>query len=79
MPWMLEVRGNDTLPLGGATPDEQFGLGVWGPAFFGANNVTGDSDANASTFTSLDAARLALFVYMCSWHGANEFRVRTLP
>lgn len=76
MAWIVEVRGPDCLPLGGSSPDEQYGLGEWGPALFGPNNVTELSDAAASSFQDEGAARVLLLLLVFGSHGANQFRHR---
>jgi hypothetical protein len=78
MSYILEVRGSDVMPQGGATPEELYGAGVWGPAIYGAANRSGLSDEAASTFESRDAA-FALSVVLIFLSPSLETRIRELP
>lgn len=58
MPFQVQVQGGDAA-VGdyGATPDEAYGVGEWGPAIMGPANQSGNSDAEESTFTTAELAR----------------------
>ncbi len=77
MAWQLQVRGPDVFG-GGATPDEHYGAGEWGPAVFGVLNESGLTDYDASTFSTAELARivqLALLPFRLSVAPSLEFRI----
>jgi hypothetical protein len=76
MAYRLEVRGGDVLG-GGMTPDERYGVGVWGPAIMGVLNVTNLTDEQASEFSTEELARMALILLypLTSLAPSCEFRI----
>lgn len=81
MPFILEVRGPEVLG-GGATPDEFYGVGEWGPAIYGTLNRSGMSNEEASTFSTTELARighLALLAFIVPMAPSLEFRIREVP
>lgn len=78
MSFILEIRGAGyTLPTGGATPDEEYGEDVFGPAIYGAANRTGLSDAAASTFEAREVA-YAVGLTILFFAPSLETRIREL-
>lgn len=79
MPYQVQTRGGSVIgALGGPTPDELYGVGVWGPAIYDVNNRTQLDAAAASSYDTLDGAR-ALEQVLFLQYPANEYRIIETP
>lgn len=81
MAYRIEVRGPEVLG-GGATPDEFYGVGEWGPAIYGTLNRSGMTNEEASTFSTAELARLgylALLAFVVPMAPSLEFRIIEVP
>lgn len=76
--FIVEVRGNEVYPTGGATPEEEYGAGIWGPAVFGNANRTGLASTDASTFTTEEQARVLLIHLTMAVPSGLDFRIREI-
>jgi hypothetical protein len=75
--WIVEVRGSELMPTGGQTPNERYGVDIWGPALFAGGNKTELSDQDASTFGIEESARV-LTATLSLLITNLEFRTREL-
>lgn len=58
MPFQVQARGSFPL-VPGSTPDELYGANQWGAAFYEQLDLEKTGGANASTFQTLELARVA--------------------
>lgn len=78
MAFIVEVKGHETYPTGGATPQEEYGEDTWGPAIYGNLNRTGLNSTEASTFDLEETARAVLIQLTLAQPSILNYRIREL-